>query len=121
MINETVRQALIEAGMDFDTAKARFMDDDAILEKFLIKFLADPSFTELKGAVEARDLDLAFRGAHTLKGVAANFSFDRLSETASKQTELFRAGDLDGGIAVMPEVEAAYLAVASVIKEAFGQ
>lgn len=60
-------------------------------EKFLFKFEEDPSFENLKKALEEEDLEAAFRAAHTLKGVAQNMGFDNLAESSSVLTEALRS------------------------------
>ena len=112
---------LREAGMDVSAALERFMNNDAMLEKFLKKFRNDPSYNELLEAVDARDNDRAFKAAHTLKGVAANFSFETLRAAVSDQTECFRAGNLDDGIALMPRVADEYSKVADALTKIFGE
>ena len=60
-------------------------------EKFLFKFEEDPSFENLKKALEEENLEAAFRAAHTLKGVAQNMGFDNLAESSSVLTEALRS------------------------------
>ena len=60
------------------------------MERFLQKFLSDPSFNEIKDAIENKDGEKAFRGAHTLKGVSANLAFTKLSTSSSLLTESLR-------------------------------
>ena len=42
--------------------------------------------------MENKNYEDAFRGAHTLKGVCQNLSFDRLYEVSHELTELLRDG-----------------------------
>ena len=51
---------------------------------------ADGTFEELKQAVSEKDIEKSFRAAHTLKGVAANLSFNELAKAASELTEQLR-------------------------------
>lgn len=119
-MTDEMKQILTAAGMNVEDAMQRFMNNDAMMEKFLKKFRNDPSFKELTEAVANRNLDLAFRAAHTLKGVAANFSFEPLRKAASDQTEEFRAGKLDEGIALMGNVEAEYKKICDALATLFG-
>lgn len=120
-MTDEMKQILTNVGMNVDDAMSRFMNNDTLMDKFLKKFRSDPSFTQLKEAVEARDLDLAFRAAHTLKGVAANFSFTTLQKAASDQTEEFRAGKLDDGIALMDRVQAEYDRIVEALQKIYGE
>lgn len=77
-------------GGNYQDVKSR-LQSDALIRRFVMKFLADASFERLDAAVKARDYGEAFRAVHTLKGVCQNLSFDRLSASASRLTELLRA------------------------------
>ena len=74
---------------NYDEALSRLMNE-RLMERFLQKFLSDPSFNEIKDAIENKDGDKAFRGAHTLKGVSANLAFTKLSTSSSLLTESLR-------------------------------
>lgn len=76
-------------GGSYEDAKSRLMTD-RIIEKFVLKFPADPTYKELSEAVDAKDWDKAFVSVHTLKGVALNLSFAVLGEKASLMTETLR-------------------------------
>ncbi|MCR4856513.1 MAG: Hpt domain-containing protein [Erysipelotrichaceae bacterium] len=53
--------------------------------------LSEASFDDLSRALEADDLDGAFKAAHALKGVSGNLSLTPLYEKVSEITELLRA------------------------------
>ena len=74
---------------NYDEALSRLMNE-RLMERFLEKFLSDPSFNEIKDAFESKDGEKAFRGAHTLKGVSANLAFTKLSTSSSLLTESLR-------------------------------
>lgn len=74
---------------DYNEAKARLMND-RLIERFILKFPADPSMDALREMVEAGDNKAAFRAVHTLKGVAANLAFTQLFHDASNLTEQMR-------------------------------
>lgn len=79
-----------EIGGNYNEAKSRLMND-ALIEKFALKYEADGTFEELKQAVSEKDIEKSFRAAHTLKGVAANLSFNELAKAASELTEQLRS------------------------------
>lgn len=79
-------------GGDYESVKHRISKDE-IIEKFVIKFLSEPSFDNLCSALEREDYDEAFRAAHSLKGVCANLAFIRLEKSTSDLTELLRHSD----------------------------
>lgn len=66
------------------------MPSDAMIQKFVFKFLEDSTYHDLNQAVEAKDLSAAFRAAHTLKGLAYNLGFEMLGNAASDLTEQLR-------------------------------
>ena len=77
---------------NYEDALNRLMND-ALIEKFLKKFLNDDSFNSLSVSIENRDYHEAFKAAHTLKGVSLNLSLSRLAASASEITEYLRDCD----------------------------
>ena len=103
------RRAQLEAaGVDVGQALARMMGSEALLERFLGKFLADPNYDRLCRAVADRDEAAALTAAHTLKGVCGNLSMTALFETLTAQVAEFRAGDWAAAAGRMPAVTRAY-------------
>lgn len=86
----TIEQCYQEMGGSYAEVCGR-LPSQRLVEKFVRKFLDDQSYAELIAAMAAGDHDVAFRAAHTLKGVAANLSFTKLRDSASELTELLRA------------------------------
>lgn len=76
-------------GGSYETMRSRIPSDE-IIARFVKKFLAEPSFENLRSAVESGDYEEAFKAAHALKGVSANLSFSRLTTSVSAMTELLR-------------------------------
>ena len=91
-----------------DSALERMMGSEALLERFLTKFLADPNYDRLCRAVAYRDEAAALTAAHTLKGVCGNLSMTALFETLTAQVAEFRAGDWAAAAGRMPAVTRAY-------------
>jgi len=77
---------------DYKSVLKRF-GNEAMVKRFAIKFLNDPSFNELKDGIENNDVEKAFRAAHTLKGICLNLGFDKLFEVSSALTEELRGKD----------------------------
>lgn len=102
------RQRLLDAGLDVDSALARFMNNEALLEKFLAKFPADPNHHRLAAAIAANDREGALTAAHTLKGVCGNLSMTALFELLTRHVAAFRADDWEGAVAMMPELDRLY-------------
>ena len=76
-------------GGSYQDVKNR-LQNDALIQRLVIKFLADTSYEKLSNAIREEDYEEAFRAAHTLKGVSQNLSFDRLSDSSQRLTELLR-------------------------------
>ena len=80
--------------VDYDAILKRFSDEDIIL-RFVKRFPSDPSFENLKSALEAGRKREAFLAVHNMKGLCANLAFTRLQECASEMTELLRDESCD--------------------------
>lgn len=115
-MEDSLKNKLVESGIDVDSAMERFMNNDAMFKKFLLKFLDDPNMAALRQGLDEGNKDMAFRAAHTLKGVCGNLSLVSLAKVASESTEFLRAGDIDSAKAKMPEVEEEYAKAIDVIK-----
>lgn len=88
---------------------------EALVRRFLHKFLADPAYSELKAALTAEDLPTAFRAAHTIKGTAANLGLDALAAAASVLTEALRGAAGLPPQSLVDAVDAAYRTAAKEI------
>lgn len=102
------KQRLTAAGIDVDDALARFMGNEALLERMLTKFAGDANYARLQAAVEQQDAQAALQASHTLKGLAGNLSLSALTPLFTRQVELLRAGDAHGAFALLPEIDRAY-------------
>ena len=63
-----VRACYEEMGSNFDEVLSR-LGSEQMVQRFAIKFLNDKSYETLEAALKEKDVDSAFRAAHTLKGV----------------------------------------------------
>ena len=80
---------------DYDDVLSRLRTDERI-KKFLMRVPDDTSFVELCNALEKKDLESAFRAAHTLKGVSKNLSLSNLAYSSSNLTEALRGRTENG-------------------------
>jgi HPt (histidine-containing phosphotransfer) domain-containing protein len=78
-------------GADTKDGMARCMNNEAFYLKMVEKSVADSSYTKLKEAIGANDLDAAFEAAHALKGVLGNLALTPILNPVSEMTELLRA------------------------------
>lgn len=107
---------------DYSEALTRLMNEK-LMERFLQKFLLDPSFGELKEAMANKDGEKAFRASHTLKGVSANLSLKKLYDSSSLLTETLRNSNgmiPEESYALFDTVSDDYNTVINTIKSYFG-
>lgn len=85
----TLQNFYDSVGESLDEVLNRLHKEERIT-KYLGLFLQDPSFNDLETAFAEKNIEKAFRAAHTLKGVALNLGFQKLSEASSALTEDLR-------------------------------
>ena len=73
----TIQECYKAIGGNYEDVLRR-LHNEALIQKFTLKFLEDQSYPQLKQALNDKNYEDAFRSAHTLKGVCQNLSFDRL-------------------------------------------
>ena len=73
----TIKECYEKVGSDYDGVLKR-LGSEALVKRFAVKFLNDPSFQELTDGLAAQDGEKAFRAAHTLKGLCLNLGFTEL-------------------------------------------
>lgn len=103
-------------GGDYDDVLKRF-GSEKMVEKFMLKFIQDNSFSLLEDALEAKNTDDAFRAAHTIKGISQNLSFTALFKSANSVTEALRNSDFEKAIKLFPQLEADYILTVSTIRQ----
>lgn len=114
----TIQECYEAIGGNYEDVLRR-LRSEALIRKFTLKFLEDQSYPLLKQALGDNNYEEAFRGAHTLKGVCQNLSFDRLYEVSSELTELLRdrTGEKPGIPEAMKKVTKEYEATIEEIKK----
>ena len=85
----TIQECYKKMGADYQEVLGR-LHNEAMIGKFVRMFLQDDSFQILEEALRRGDVKEAFRGAHTLKGVAQNLGFERLYQVSAVLTEAMR-------------------------------
>lgn len=105
------KKLLEQAGVNYTSGLERFMNNEAMFQRFLKKFAQDDSYNQLCNALSTGDCEAAFRAAHTLKGVAGNLSMDTLFHALTSQTEQLRSGDLESARAAQPQIDTVYHAI----------
>ena len=112
----TVKECYEQIGSDYAGVLKR-LGSEALVKRFALKFLKDPSYQELKDALIKKDGETAFRAAHTLQGVCQNLGFDRPYESSAALTEHLRGRDCSGYEALFEELTVRYEALMAALKE----
>lgn len=97
----------ITVGGNVDSVLQR-LPSVGMIKKFLLKFVDDPFYGQLKKAFYEGDIPTAFRAAHTIKGTAANLGLADLAKVSSDLTEQLRNADRLPDESYLKAVDEAY-------------
>lgn len=111
----TIQECYAALEGDYQEVLGRLYSE-ALVQKFLGKFLSDPSYQLLDSSMKTKNYEEAFRAAHTLKGVCQNLSFTRLYQSSHEITEALRTKNFDLADQLLPSVEADYIQTAAAIQ-----
>ena len=92
------------------------MQNDERIKKYLNFFLMDESYKSLEEGMNSNDYEIAFKGAHTLKGVCQNMAFTELSTVVEQITEELRAKNIEEAKITFKKVEEKYKKVIDEIR-----
>ena len=98
----TLKECYSRMGADYEDVLCRMNKEDRI-RRFLQMFLNEESFNNLCNALEAWDVEDAFRAAHSLKGICLNLSLTALGQSANALTEALRNGAITPEVGVLAE------------------
>ena len=112
----TIQECYEKIGEDYQEILSRF-GSEAMVKRFAISFLNDPSFEQLKEWLEENDGEKAFRAAHTLKGVCLNLGFNGLNKLSSELTEKLRGHSTEGTEPLFEAVKEKYESMIETIRE----
>lgn len=90
------KSELIAWGVDWDDVLGRFMGNEDLIAKFMVKFLSDKNMGELTKYLEEGNVTEAFKAVHALKGVSANLGLKGMLGAVCELTEILRAGSMEG-------------------------
>ena len=68
----TMRECYEVIGGNYEAVLGR-LHSEALIRRFTLKFLEDQSYLQLKQALENKNFEDAFRGAHTERGMSESF------------------------------------------------
>lgn len=112
----TLQDCYRALGGSYDDVFGR-LRKDAMIEKFVFRFLEDPSFAALCRAMKEENREDAFRAAHTLKGVCQNLSFTKLQHSAADLTEALRTEWKTNAPLLFEQLKADHLQTTAAISE----
>ena len=90
------KEELIAWGVDWEDIHNRFMGNEDLIAKFMIRFLGDPSMDSLSKYLGEENVSEAFKAVHALKGVSANLGLKGFYSEVYDLTEILRAGSMEG-------------------------
>lgn len=85
----TLLECYERTGSDYQDVMKR-LGNEALIRRIAAKFPKDTSFQKLQEGFLKEDGELAFQGAHALKGICLNLGFTRLGKISSELTESLR-------------------------------
>lgn len=99
---------LAPLGIDVEDAMFRLNGSEKLFKRILGRYMEDGHYALCLEGFRTKDLETAFRAAHTLKGVAGNLSVMPLCEAASAMTECLRAGNWEEAEKHLPALTEAH-------------
>lgn len=118
-MNAELKQELIDWGVNWEEVKERLVGNEDLVEKFILKFLKDPSMDRLQKGLESGELEEAFQGAHALKGVASNLALEGngFLNDVLEITEILRPRTLGNSREVYDRIKPRYDDLISILKK----
>ena len=103
----TLQECYAAMGGNYEDVMSR-LRSERLVQKFVLKFLADGSYDLLCRSLEEKDYENAFRAAHTIKGMCQNLDFTRLYESSAQLSEALRNGVTPEAPALLERVKEDY-------------
>lgn len=107
---------LQDGGVNVDAALDRFMGNEAMLMKYLNRFLNEKSYAALTQAINEDDKEAALAAAHTLKSVCGTIGCEGMSQMVINQELAMRQDKWDEAKNMMPAIEATYTDICAILK-----
>ena len=116
-MNSEIREKLEGVGIDVNDLMERLMGNMTLISRFFKRFPDDASYERMVAGIEKGDVEEAFRGAHSLKGVCANLSMKRFLTVLNPLVDKLREGQLDGVPVMLSSVDEEYRKVVTMIQD----
>lgn len=115
-MDETKLNSLLAAGINVPAALERFMNREAMLDKYLGRFLNEKSYAALMSAMASNDQEQAKAAVHTLKSVCGTIGCEAMQAQALELEQAMRADKWDEARAMMPAIESAYDSICDALR-----
>ena len=102
------KEELIAANIDYENGKKRFAGNEALYEKYLLKFRQDTHYQQAKAAFDNEDYDTLLKEAHTLKGVAGTLGLLDVYQNSADIVSALRNGEEEQVPALIEKLQQAY-------------
>ena len=87
------KDALISANVDYEGGKNRFAGNEALYQKYLLKFKEDLHFENAKMAYQSGDYENLLKETHALKGIAGTLGLLDIYHTSAEIVSAIREGN----------------------------
>ena len=115
-MNGKQKEFLAKSGINLTDGLIYFSENERLYEKYLFRFLEEPTFPELFKAIEEDRREDARRAAHSLKGITATLGFTSLNTPVKAQE--FKNGRWEEGNQYTDELKKEYARIISVLRAA---
>lgn len=117
-MNGKQKEFLAKSGINLTDGLIYFSENERLYEKYLFRFLEEPTFPELFKAIEEDRREDARRAAHSLKGITATLGFTSLNTPVKAQEIDFKNGRWEEGNQYTDELKKEYARIISVLRAA---
>ena len=115
-MNGKQKEFLAKSGINLTDGLVYFSENERLYEKYLFRFLEEPTFPELFNAIEEDRREDARRAAHSLKGITATLGFTSLNTSVKAQEFEFKNGRWEEGNQYTDELKKEYARIISVLR-----
>ena len=115
-MNGKQKEFLAKSGINLTDGLVYFSENERLYEKYLFRFLEEPTFPELFKAIEEDRREDARRAAHSLKGITATLGFTSLNTPVKVQEFDFKNGRWEEGNQYTDELKKEYARIISVLR-----
>ena len=115
-MNGKQKEFLAKSGINLTDGLVYFSENERLYEKYLFRFLEEPTFPELFKAIEEDRREDARRAAHSLKGITATLGFTSPNTSVKAQEFEFKNGRWEEGNQYTDELKKEYARIISVLR-----